>query len=295
MQSFLQVLDAGGVAKAAEIAGVVQPALSRQIKALEEELDVQLLTRHAWGVTPTQAGLALAASARQIVKSIEELRHQLHTLEHDVSGIVTVAASSTFAPILFPILFETVSKEYPNILLRFSDKHTHAITTDLMAGRIDLALMHQSRPLPGFRFNRLFRERLGIFGTPARIAEIDRLHLRDYPTLPVVLPPLPNETRARIEIALGDKLDVVCEGGGMESTIRMVSSGRVYGFINFAAIAPEVSQGKLAFLPVESELLEREICLATMINRPMTKAVQIVEAELRTLILEHGPRLHWYP
>jgi DNA-binding transcriptional LysR family regulator len=59
LRSFVQVADSASISKAAERLHVAQPSLSQQVKALEEELGVLLLTRHAKGVTPTGPGRVL--------------------------------------------------------------------------------------------------------------------------------------------------------------------------------------------------------------------------------------------
>lgn len=294
LQSFLQVLDAGSFAKAAEIVGIVQPALSRQIKALEDEMGIQLLTRHPWGVVPTQAGRILAASCTRIINNIEGLRQEVLAREQAVSGIVSLAASSTLAAPIFELLFSAVRIRAPNVSLRFADQLTTEITLDMLAGKLDLAIMQSSRPLAGIRFEPLFRERFGIIGAPDRITEIQRLAIENYADLPVVLPPPPNDTRTRIELAVGTgKLNIVCEGGGVQSMIRIAASGAAYGFINFAAVEADVRRGELAFLPLASPLLEREISVASPINTPATKAAELVRSELVQLIQTHGERMRW--
>ena len=65
LQNFQRIVELQSLSKAAAVVRIAQPALSRQVKALEDELGVELLTRHGWGVAPTPAGRILAEHASE--------------------------------------------------------------------------------------------------------------------------------------------------------------------------------------------------------------------------------------
>ena len=73
LRNFIQVVELSSITAAAERLNIAQPALSRQVKALEEELSVSLLRRHGRGVMPTEEGIRLARRAKAILEEMEDL------------------------------------------------------------------------------------------------------------------------------------------------------------------------------------------------------------------------------
>jgi LysR family transcriptional regulator, nitrogen assimilation regulatory protein len=90
LRSFVQIADLASISKAAERLHITQPSLSLQIKSLETELGVQLLTRHSKGVTPTNQGRVLVGHARKILGDLDQITKLLSSTSSNPTGRVAV-------------------------------------------------------------------------------------------------------------------------------------------------------------------------------------------------------------
>lgn len=93
LYSFIKIIDAGSITRAADILHIAQPALSQQLSALEAQFGQQLLIRSKRGVAPTEAGRALYLHAQLILRQVD-----LAQAAVDVSGRAPPAASRSASP-----------------------------------------------------------------------------------------------------------------------------------------------------------------------------------------------------
>src|SRR5437868_12996900 len=90
LKALVTVAEAGSVTRAAELLHLVQPAVTRQIRALERELGVVLFERTRQGMRPTDAGMILLEHARRALNELERARVEIQPTPGMVTGIVTV-------------------------------------------------------------------------------------------------------------------------------------------------------------------------------------------------------------
>ena len=93
LKYFVQIAESGNFSRAAEILRIAQPSLSQQVKNLEEELGVELLLRHARGVTPTEMGQQLYDHARRILEEVDRVKDVVRSQSVNPSGRVAVFSS----------------------------------------------------------------------------------------------------------------------------------------------------------------------------------------------------------
>jgi LysR family transcriptional regulator, nitrogen assimilation regulatory protein len=105
---FQAVADAGSFARASAVLRIAQPAISSQVSSLEAELGSSLFTRHARGITLTEAGATFLEHARGILQRVEDARLAVRELSSEPTGIVTVGMTTTVANVLAGPLVETV-------------------------------------------------------------------------------------------------------------------------------------------------------------------------------------------
>jgi len=115
VRSFLAVLDAGSVMRAARQIGAQQPTLSRHIAELEAQLGVPLFERTGRGVAPTAIAQSIAEAARQMQAGAEAVSRALTGARHVTSGTVRITASTTAAAFLLPQLILRFHEEEPSI------------------------------------------------------------------------------------------------------------------------------------------------------------------------------------
>jgi LysR family transcriptional regulator, transcription activator of glutamate synthase operon len=125
--------------RAAEELHVAQSALSHQIKRLEAELGTKLFARSSRTVTVTEAGQAVAATARSVLDQVDGLRHEVDELRGLVRGEVRVGASFAAGEIDVPRLLVRFSETYPGIEVDLFEGTAGEMLTNLTDDRIDAA------------------------------------------------------------------------------------------------------------------------------------------------------------
>lgn len=294
LRNFVKVVEIGNLSKAADTINIVQPALSRQIKALEQELGVQLLMRRSWGVEATPAGQALASSARRILADLERTRSEVHALEHEPAGLVTVGAASSVARALFTQLFTAVTERFPKIQLRLCERLMADLVKDVHGAAVDIALMDGRTAGPGLRHAPLFTDRWGILANPRYLASLGEPISAYIPDCLFVLPSTASEARNRIERIIGrGGLQIVAEVDGLTNLLQIVSTGECATILPRCAAADYVADGRLTFVGLTDPQMRREVILAKPAQSAPNRAVDAVEGEIFRLTAELAETMLW--
>ncbi|MCG3269306.1 LysR substrate-binding domain-containing protein [Yoonia sp. I 8.24] len=127
--------------RAAEACAISQPALSVQIKDLEESLGTALFERSSRHVQLTQFGQDFAGRARAILQSVDELGEMARAAQGELSGRLRIGVIPTIAPYLLPQLIARLDKTYPNLDVQIRETVTPRLIEELAEGRIDTAIV----------------------------------------------------------------------------------------------------------------------------------------------------------
>lgn len=179
LRIFHTVAESGSFTNAGSRLNCSQSAVSRQIRALEESLNVSLFTRHARGLVLTQEGQELYGTAREVVHRIEETERSLLESKERPSGLLRVTTMVTFGAVWLTPHLEQFMSEYPDIdiQLKLDDEDL-----DLAAGEADVAIrLHEpeqadliQRPLASFHTHIYASpEYLDRKGTPVSLEDLD--------------------------------------------------------------------------------------------------------------------------
>ncbi len=188
LRIFHTVAECGSFTSAGAQLNVSQSAVSRQIRALEESLNVSLFTRHARGLVLTQEGQELFETAREVVHKIDETERRLLESRERPSGLLRVTTMVTFGAVWLTPHLEQFILEYPEIDLQvvLDDEDL-----DLSAGEADVAIrLHEpeqadliQRPLATFHVHMYASpEYLARKGTPVSTADLDAHDLITFGT-----------------------------------------------------------------------------------------------------------------
>ena len=143
---------------AAEACSVTQPALSMQIKALEESLGAKLFERGARQVLLTGLGEEIATRARDILRAVGELEDVARTRRDGPGGRLRLGVIPTIAPYLLPRLIRDLGARYPGVDLQLRETQTERLIGELRDGRLDTALVALPVSEPGLTEVALFSE-----------------------------------------------------------------------------------------------------------------------------------------
>src|SRR5579864_7423430 len=140
---FVRIAELGSITRAAAHLHLAQPALTRHVQRLEEELGVALFTRANRGVRLTEAGERLLDSATRILRDVERTGDEIRAHDAHPSGKIILGVTPTMCPVLVPELFAWMRRHYPMIELKVVHAGMVRLEEMLIDGRIDLALMSE--------------------------------------------------------------------------------------------------------------------------------------------------------
>jgi LysR family nitrogen assimilation transcriptional regulator len=159
LKSFVSVVDAGSMSRAANALRIAQPALSQHIASLEAHFKHKLLLRSNQGVAPTEAGFALYRHAQAMLKQLELAQRDVTRVTTSLQGQISVglATFSGATEIGVPLLM-ALSEKHPDVVLNVSDSFGNVLSELVMSGRLDMALIYSFGAIKGVRLQPLFRE-----------------------------------------------------------------------------------------------------------------------------------------
>ncbi len=133
--------DHGHFGRAAEAVFVSQPALSAQVRELEERLGVQLFERNRRATRPTEVGAEVVHRARAILRELGDLMAATAAWQGDLRGTVRIGAIPTMAPYLLPTVTAAVRGAWPQVSVELSELRTAELVAGISEGTLDLGLL----------------------------------------------------------------------------------------------------------------------------------------------------------
>lgn len=179
------------VVRAAEAAGMTQPAASKLLREIEAGLDVKLFERHARGVTPTWYGEILVRHARLALSEIGLAHDEIAALKSGLSGRAAIGTVMNPGTNLIPLTVARVKQQHPAILITVELDSSKPLVERLLQGHLDMLV---ARVLDSHGAERLSFEPLAdethavIAGSHHPLAGKGNLQLEDVVTQPWVLP-----------------------------------------------------------------------------------------------------------
>jgi LysR family nitrogen assimilation transcriptional regulator len=275
---------------------IAQPALSRQVRLLEEELGVRLLERHVRGATPTPEGLVLLDRASFLLRYADQVKVDIADLAASPRGLVALGLTPALAPLLFIPLAEVLRERYPEIRLRLVENFAPTLQDALLQGTLDVGLLSGPVSSPGVTVVPLVAESLCAIGPPGDASLGDGLvDIEQLQRLPLILTGV---SKSGVRLALealaarrGLELQVTMEVESIEVARRLVARGFGWTVHFAAAIGDELQAGHLQALPVRGLELQRLIGYAAA--RPPSRATLAVIETLRGVASELAVSGRW--
>ena len=244
---FTVVAEERSFSRAANRLHIAQPAISRKIKALEDDLNVQLFMRHAKGVDLTEAGESLLKSARSLFRQIETL-HESAVISSEVPrGTVTIGVLPTPGEYIVPRLIKQSSKLFPELNYRIIEGYSSDLQRMLINREIHIAIMHGPAPHPDIISWDLLLDQLCLVG-PVGSLERPSYTLTEAADFPLILPES-NLLRSHIDRVADEqnvKLNVVMNCSGFWLIKSLVVNGLGYTVVTLDSIFNELEQGKVS-------------------------------------------------
>ena len=249
--TFRTVVDKGSFSHAAEDLGVSQPAVSFQIRALEERIGQRLLDRSGRRVTLTDAGRVVDTHARRLLALEEEMLRDVAGLSDHLSGPLLLGSSTGPGELLLPHLLGGFKRDNPEVEVSLVVQDTQTVCDRVLDDEIELGVVGAARPHRGLVFEPFVRDELVVICPPGHaLAKRKRIALADLAAQPIILQQRGSGVRAVLESAFRAAgirmrdLDITLELGLQQSVRVAVLDG--LGITVISRLAVEVEGAVLA-------------------------------------------------
>jgi LysR family nitrogen assimilation transcriptional regulator len=286
LRYFVAIVDHGSLSRAALVLHVAQPALTQQLRQLEDELGAQLLHRSAQGVLSTDAGKVFYEHAQAILKQVADARSAVAQSTTRPSGSVTLGLPHSISGALALPLLMAVRASYPEITLQLTEELSGNLAEQLKSGRINLAVLFDDGQLGAFSSAPLVEEELMFIcraGSPFDppgdgVAGANSVTLAEALATTLILPALQQGVRPRIEQvarAAGLALSNVIEINSIAILKSALLADMGATILPLAPLLAEVGSGALLARPI-APALSRSVTLCASRNIPLTNAASAV-------------------
>ncbi len=293
LRCFLAIIEEGGFNRATTRLHITQPALSYQIKQLEQELGTSLFHRRPGGVTPTEAGRILVEHAREVMEAVRKSRLAVEKLAEGVVGEVRIGTVNSVGIYFLPQVLWNMREKYPKARPTVLYRHSNEIIEALLSNRVDIALVADPRPDRRLCQEVILEEHVSLVcgrshplyrKSPVRPSQIKGLQFISLSSAS------PTGSLIREHLArLGVNVEPVVSTDNVETVKKMVEVGMGVAFLPDMVTSPDISctddtdetTGRLARIDVGPPLL-RKIVLVTWKHVELGRTATVFVEELRT-------------
>ena len=274
LKAFIAVAEAGSFSLAAERLFLTQPAVSKRIAALEDELDARLFDRIGRSITLTEAGRALLPRARNILIELEDSMRAISNLNGEIHGTLRFATSHHIGLHRLPPALRVFTRRHPQIRLDIRFMDSEAACQAVEHGELELGIVTlPPQPSTSLSTRVVWPDPLSIVVAPEHdLAKKRGVRLDDLARHPAILPSPNTYTRQIAERAfseLGLALDVSLSTNYLETIKMLVSIG-----IGWSLLPATMLDDQLKSLPVRQLKLKRELGVVYHRERTLSNAAR---------------------
>lgn len=286
IETFVAVAQTGSFSKAAMLSDMAQPALSRQVRALEMELRETLLIRTGRGVTLTEAGRRLLEHSHAIMQHVAQAKEDLGCDRDEPVGHIVVGLPPSLARRLTLPLIDAFSRKMPKARLAVVEGFSVHMAEWLTSGRIDVGLFYSPEPHPHIEISPILQERLCLVGPRCALGGRRSMEFEDLADFPLIMPQYGQifrklmEAQARLSQV---KLNVLWEVSSVPAILDLVRGGYGYAALTRSALDGHDVGAHLVVAPIKAPQVMVNLCLAQSAKRKATPLVRCTADVLHAL------------
>ncbi len=300
LHTFLEIVRLKSFSKAAQTCYRTQPAISAQIRQLEQELKTELFERFGSRISLTTAGRVFAGYAEQILELRRRGQDEINELERFPKGELVIAANEATCIYVLPLVFSEYKKQFPGVQLQVDRSYGTRVMEAVTENIADFGLTQLPIQEKRVQVVDIYRDEIRVIA-PARhaIAELSSVTCHDLVPYPLLLP-TSGTTRARLNTWLEpveDRIQVSMELDSTEMMKRFTMAGLGLTFLAASNCREEVAAGKLRSVPLAPEPMARRLGLIYRKDKALSKAalgfIQVVLEQFGEPAVENlkGPRV----
>jgi LysR family nitrogen assimilation transcriptional regulator len=295
LEYFIAIAETGAFSRAAVRLSVGQPILSRQMKALEQELGTELYHRTGRGIVLSEAGKLFEQHARGVLETTAGAKRAINALGSAPAGRVVIGMPPSVGAVLTASLVRQFRAEFPKISLGVMEGFSGHVLEWLTTGRIDVAVLYNAPRTSTLATEPLLTDELfllGPVGDPAGAGN-GNVTASQLGRIPLILPSRPHGLRVLVDdflAGIGVTPNVQVEIDAMPSTLSLVEGGIGYTILSYSSAHHLIEAGRIRKWSIVDPTMTRSLVVATSTQRPVTKAaralVGFVRKQVDTLVAE---------
>lgn len=291
LHTFLEIVRLKSFSKAAQTCYRTQPAISAQVRQLEQELNTSLFDRLGTRIALTAAGRIFADYAEQILELRRRAQQSIAELEKSPRGELVIAANEATCIYVLPQVFSEYMDLFPNIQLQVERSYGPRIVEAIVENQADFGITQLPVADKRVEVVKVFSDEIQLIVPPGHVLSHEgSVRAKDLVGYPLLMPKS-GTTRVRLNEWLElveDDLQISMELDATEMTKRFVMAGLGIGFLASTHSGEEVAAGKLCSIPLGPEPLRRTVGLIYRKDKSFSKAglafIQVIldHAEVET-------------
>lgn len=293
LEYFVRVAELGSFSKAALVLNIAQPALSRQVRLLETDLHVNLLTRNGRGVVLTEVGQRLFDHSIGILQLVARATEDIEAARDEPAGRIVIGLPPSMGRLLTQPLVEGFRRSLPKARLAIVEGLSAHLAEWIATGRVDVGLLHNPEPQAALEVTPVLDEPLGVVspagaGATKKAGAAATVTLAELARLPLILPERSHAIRKLLETQAaltGHKLNVALEISSVQSILELVRGGHGHAILTPTALVASGQPDAFVLRRLVEPGLTSTLCLAVSAHKPATPLTKHVLRLLRELIL----------
>lgn len=266
---FYIVAKNGSISAATNILYISQPAITFQIKKLEERLGISLFTRTKYGVLLTSEGEVLFNYVKNAIESINNGENALANLKNLDSGTIKIGVSTTICKYILMPYIEKFHKMYPNIEVQINNNLSNNLIKELRNGNLDILILFKpSNENKDLKIDELVSVQDIFVGNKEYYNSMKgKTKVNDLASHPLIFPNLTSSSRIYLNkylksnnVILKPKLEVV----SYSLIVDLIKAGFGIGYVTKEFVKDEINNNKLFEIKINPPIPKREIVIMTI-------------------------------
>lgn len=275
LHTFLEIVRLKSFSKAAQSCFRTQPAVSAQVRQLEQDLNASLFERLGTKIALTPAGRIFAEYAEQILELRRRAQNTINELERVPRGELLIAANEATCIYVLPGVFSEFKKRFPNVQVLVDRSYGSRVVEAVVDNQADFGITQLPVKEKRLQVNKIHSDEIKLIAPSNHpLAEKKQVLAVDLLGQPLLLPKT-GTTRARLNAWLElveDEIQVSMELDSTEMIKRFVMAGLGVGFLAATHCREEVASGRLAAISLGPEPMVRTVGLIYRRDKALSKA-----------------------
>ena len=170
MKMMIDLERLSNITKTADLIGVSQPALSKILKRIEEELGIVFFYRLARSLKPTEEGAIYLDKFKKIIALTEEAKREVEELRNNFLDTISVSAHPILGKFILPKIESSIDMNL-KVKTRYHFMNSRDSIKDVLEGKLDMAIVADAKPYPDLVIKQLWREYIGLYSIDGKVRE----------------------------------------------------------------------------------------------------------------------------